>query len=159
MRRRIRKLSSQIFLAQLAILTVSLGVGFVLFAQTARTNLDEAFQARAAAIAQTFSAMPQIRSCMATDGPGCAHAIQDLAATTAHKTGAAYVVVIDMNRVRHSHPDPALIGRKVSEPLVASDGKVHLGIDSGSTGVNANARVPLYSPTDALVGEVFSRHP
>jgi two-component system CitB family sensor kinase len=154
MRRRIRKLSSQIFLAQLAILTVSLGVGFVLFAQTARTNLDEAFQARAAAIAQTFSAMPQIRSCMATDGPGCAHAIQDLAATTAHKTGAAYVVVIDMNRVRHSHPDPALIGRKVSEPLVASDGKVHLGIDSGSTGVNANARVPLYSPADALVGEV-----
>jgi two-component system, CitB family, sensor kinase len=153
-RRRIRKLSSQIFLAQLVILIVSLGVGFALFAQTARTNLDEAFQSRAAAIAQTFAGIPVIRDCMANGGAGCAGTIQDLALTAAHKTGAAYIVVIDMNRVRHSHPNLALVGKKVSEPLVASDGKVHLGIDSGATGVNANARVPLYGPTDTLVGEV-----
>jgi two-component system CitB family sensor kinase len=153
-RRRIRKLSSQILLAQMLILIVSIGVGFVLFAQTARSNLDQAFQTRAAAIAQTFAGIPAIRSCMADGGPGCASTVQDLASTTAHRTGAAYVVVIDMNRVRHSHPDPALIGKKVSEPLVARDGKVHLGVDPGSTGVNANARVPLYGPDDALVGEV-----
>lgn len=154
MRRWIRKLSSQIFLAQLVILIVSMGAGFALFAQTARGNLDADFQARAAAIAQTFAEVPAIRDCMASDGAGCAATIQHLASSTAHKTGAAYVVVIDMNRVRHSHPDPALIGKKVSEPLVASDGKVHLGTDSGATGVNANARVPLYGPTNSMVGEV-----
>ncbi len=80
--------------------------------------------------------------------------IQDLASSTAARTGAAYVVVIDMNRVRHSHPDPSLIGKKVSEPVVAADGKVHLRTDSGATGVNANARVPLYSPTGTIDGEV-----
>lgn len=154
MRRWIRKLSSQIFLAQLVILVVSMGAGFALFAQTARSNLDADFQARAAAIAQTFAGVPAIRDCMAGGGADCAATIQDLASSTARKTGAAYVVVIDLNRVRHSHPDPALIGKKVSEPLVASDGKVHLGIDSGATGVNANARVPLYGPTNSLVGEV-----
>lgn len=152
--RRIRKLSSQIFLAQLLILIVSIGVGFVLFAQTARSNLDEAFQSRAAAIAQTFAGIPSIRSCISDGGAGCATTVQNLASTTAHRTGAAYVVVIDMNRVRHSHPNPALIGKKVAEPLVVSDGKVHLGIDSGATGVNANARVPLYGPANTLVGEV-----
>jgi len=153
-RRRIRKLSSQIFLAQLVILIVSIGVGFALFASTARSNLDDAFQARAAAIAQTFAGIPTIRSCMADDGAGCASTVQGLASTTARRTGAAYVVVIDMNRVRHSHPNPALIGKKVSEPVVARDGKVHLGVDSGATGVTANARVPLYSPTGSIAGEV-----
>ncbi len=154
MRRRIRKLSTQIFLAQLVILTASMAVGFVLFAQTARDNLDNDFQARAAAIAQTFATIPTVRSCMAAQGVGCDGTIQQLALQTSAKTGAAYVVVIDMNRVRHSHPNSSLIGQKVSEPIMARDGKVHLGTDSGSTGVTANARVPLYAPTGTLVGEV-----
>ena len=154
MRRRIRKLSSQIFLAQLVILTVSIAIGFTLFAQTARSNLDADFQARAAAIAQTFAEIPTVQHCMANGGPTCDTTIQRLATRTAGRTGAAYVVVIDLNRVRHSHPDPALIGKKVGEPLMASDGHVHLGTDSGSTGLNANARVPLYGPSGALAGEV-----
>ena len=154
MRRWIRKLSSQIFLAQLVILVVSMAVGFAFFAETARQHLDDDYQARAAGIAQTFSEIPTIRKCLANGGATCASTVQDLATATARRAGAAYVVVIDLNRVRHSHPDPALIGKKVSEPLVARDGKVHLGIDSGSTGVTANARVPLYAPSGALAGEV-----
>lgn len=154
MRRRIRRLSSLILLAQVVILTASMAIGFLLFAQTARSNLDTDFQARAAAIAQTFAGIPDIRSCMTTNGPGCAATVQDLATQTADRTGAAYVVVIDTNRVRHSHPNPALIGKRIEEPLIAADGKVHLGTDNGSTGVNANARVPLYGPSGSLAGEV-----
>jgi two-component system CitB family sensor kinase len=154
MRRRIRKLSSQIFLAQLAILTVSLAVGFVLFAQTARDNLDHEYQTRAAAIAETFAENPTIRGCIPTGPVECPGDVQALASSTARRTDAAYVVVIDMNRVRHSHPNPALIGQRVSEPIVARDGKTHLGVDSGSTGVTANARVPLYDVDGRLVGEV-----
>jgi two-component system CitB family sensor kinase len=149
-----RKLSSQIFLAQTVILAVSLGVGFALFAATARGHLDEEFQSRAAAIAQTFAQIPTVQDCMTTDRPGCAAAVQGLAMRTAHASGASYVVVIDRHRVRHSHPNRALIGRPVSEPLVAADGRVHLGTDTGATGVNANARVPLYSTQHRFVGEV-----
>ncbi|KQR51270.1 histidine kinase [Leifsonia sp. Leaf336] len=155
MRRRIRRLSSQILLAQLAILAASMLIGFLLLAQTARANLDADYQARAAAIAQTFAGMPDIQNCMTTGGTGCATTVQNLASQTANRTGAAYVVVIDRNRVRHSHPDAALIGQKVEEPLVAADGKVHLGTDQGATGLNANARVPLFAPdSDRIVGEV-----
>jgi two-component system, CitB family, sensor kinase len=154
MRRRMRKLSSQIFLAQTVILTVSIGVGFALFAATARTHLDEEYQARAAAIAQTVAQIPTVQSCMATGGADCGRSLQHIAAVTAQKAGASYVVLIDTHRIRHSHPNPALIGQPVSEPLVAADGRVHVGIDSGATGVNANARVPLYSPPHRFVGEV-----
>ena len=141
-------------LAQVAILTASMVIGFVLFAQTARSNLDADYQARAAGIAQTFAGIPEIRSCMTSGGPDCATTVQALASQTARRTGADYVVVIDRDRVRHSHPDPSLIGQKVSEPLVARDGRVHLGVDSGATGVNANARVPLFGDGTAVVGEV-----
>ncbi|MEP6842568.1 MAG: sensor histidine kinase [Pseudolysinimonas sp.] len=154
MRRRIRKLSSQIFLAQLVILTVSLAVAFALFAQTTRDNLDHEYQTRAAAIAQTFAENETIQGCIPTGAASCASEVQSLASKAAARTGAAYVVVIDLSRVRHSHPNPQLIGQKVSEPIMVRDGKTHLGVDSGSTGVTANARVPLYSTTGVLVGEV-----
>jgi two-component system CitB family sensor kinase len=154
MRRRIRKLSSQIFLAQLALLTVLTVAGFALIAQTLRAHLDEDYEARAAEVAQTFAQIPTIRSCMDVGAPSCAAAEQSLSLSTAKRVGASYIVLIDMNRVRHSHPNARLIGQKVSEPIIARDGKVHLRTDNGSTGLNANARVPLYGTSGALVGEV-----
>ncbi|MET4781220.1 sensor histidine kinase [Glaciihabitans sp. UYNi722] len=154
MRRRIRKLSSQIFLAQLVILVVSLAVGFALFAATARANLDHEYQSRAAAIGQAFAENPSVQECMATEDPACQPMLQTVSSATAARTGASYVVLIDMQRIRHSHPNAELIGKQVSEPIVALDGKVHLGVDAGATGVNASARVPLYSLAGTLIGEV-----
>ena len=43
---------------------------------------------------------------MQHDAPGCATTIQQLSTSIAAQTRASYVVVIDMNRVRHSHPNP-----------------------------------------------------
>lgn len=149
-----RKLSTQIFLAQLVILTAATAIGFALFATDARSRLDAEYQARAAAIAETVAEIPAVQDCMASDDPACQPDLQSLALAIAKRTGAAYVVLIDTQRIRHTHPVPALIGQKVSEPIVALDGKVHLGTDDGATGVNANARVPLYSSADVLVGEV-----
>ncbi|TWP35740.1 ATP-binding protein [Leekyejoonella antrihumi] len=151
---RTRRLSSQIFIGQLAILVVTMVVGFVLFARSERSHLDSQFESRAAAIAEATAGVPTIRSCMATNGPGCAATVQDIATGIAHQSGASYVVVIDMHRVRHSHPDPALIGQKVAEPIVTKDGRVHTGIDNGSTGRSANGKAPLYGPNGTMVGEV-----
>jgi len=139
--------------AQVAILTASMAIGFLLFAQTARANLDADYQARAAGIAQTFAGIPAVQSCVGAPSAGCDATMQSLATQTANRTGAAYVVVIDLDRVRHTHPDPALIGKKVAEPIVARDGHVHLGTDTGATGVNANARVPVFG-SGGVIGEV-----
>jgi two-component system CitB family sensor kinase len=158
-RNRMRKLSSQIFVAQLVILTVSMAVGFALFARAERHHLDTEYEQRAASIAETVAGVPAIRSCMADERPGCAATIQGFATETQHQTGALYVVVIDMNRVRHSHPIPALIGQQVDEPIVVRDGRVHLRIDNGRLHASANARVPLYGPNGALVGEVSVGYP
>ncbi len=149
-----RRLSSQILLAQLAILSATIVVGFALFAHDARGHLDAQYESRAASIAASVAGVPTVRACMAKQAPGCATAIQQTASSIQAATGASYVVVIDMDRVRHSHPDPALIGQRVEEPIVTADGQVHLGVDEGSTGPSANGRVPLYGPDGTMVGEV-----
>lgn len=155
MRRRIRRLSSLILLAQVAILSASLLVGFVLFAGTARANLTSDYQDRAADIAQTFAEIPAIQQCLLSGTSVCDPDVQRLATATEQRTGAAYVVVIDLNRVRHSHPDRDLVGRKVSENVVALDGRVHRGTDAGATGTTANARVPVFDGDGrAVIGEV-----
>ena len=151
---RMRRLSSQIFVAQLAILAVTVAVGFGLFAHAEADHLNSQYESRAASIAETVAGVPEIRSCLAEERTGCAASVQGFATETMKQTGASYVVVIDMNRVRHSHPDPAQIGQQVEEPIVTRDGKVHVRIDHGSTGPSANARVPLYGPDGAMVGEV-----
>ena len=151
---RMRKLSSQFFVAQLAILTATMLVGFALLARAERGHLDTQFQQRAALIAETVAGVPDVRRCMGTEAPGCADILQNFATTTMHQTGASYVVLIDMNRVRHTHPNAQDIGGKVDEPIVTRDGKVHLRIDNGDTGTSANARAPLYGPSGRMVGEV-----
>lgn len=151
---RMRRLSSQIFAANVVILLVTTALGFVLLGQSARTRLDHEFEMRAATIALAVSAMPEIRSCMTVEAPGCAALVERLANETAARTGASYVVIIDMNRVRHSHPYAALVGQKVSEPIVTIDGQVHTGINNGNTGRSANGKAPLYGTNGQMVGEV-----
>lgn len=154
MLKRMKKLSTQMFLAHLVILTVSTAIGFLLFATTARGHLDDDYQSRAAAIAQTFAQNGSVQTCLAARNPACDAEVQALATTTAEKTGSAFVVVIDTSSVRVSHPNTSLIGKRVSESLLAADGRVHLRVDNGATGVTANAIVPLYSADRAFIGEI-----
>lgn len=134
MRRRLSRLSSQIFVGQLVILVATVVIGFTMFVRTERTHLDQQFEDRAATIAEAAAAVPEVRSCLAHPRPGCDAAVQGIASTVQRQTGASYVVVIDLDRVRHSHPHSELIGRRIEEPIAVSDGRVHTGIDDGSTG-------------------------
>ena len=149
-----RRLSSQIFVAELVILTMTMLVGFLLSIRHERAQLDSQYEARAASIAETTGAMPDIRRCMQHDAAGCATTLQQLSKAVTAQTGASYVVIIDLNRVRHSHPNPALIGQQVEEPIVVTDGQVHVGSDDGSTGRSANGKAPLRGLDGSLVGEV-----
>lgn len=126
-------------------------ITFVLLAFAQRVQLDREFEQRAVSIAQATAADPEIRSAMASVDTG---SVQGVAERIRVASGASYVVVIDLNRFRHSHPIPALIGQQVTEPIVVTDGKPHVGINVGSTGRSANGKVPLYGPNGQLVGEV-----
>ena len=150
-----RKLSSQIFVGQVAILVATMLVGFVLFAREERSQLDLQYQQRALSIAESVAAIEQVQECLTPGAAPCGNLVQTVAERVTAQTGAAYVVVIDLNRIRHSHPDPALIGKPVGEPIAVLDRQPHLGgIDAGQTGRSANGKAPLFAADGRLVGEI-----
>jgi two-component system CitB family sensor kinase len=149
----VRRLSSQILASQLAILIATVLVGFVLFARQERGQFDHQYEQRSIAVAQTVADMPDVQSCIEDPRPDCGALIQDRASKVMRDTHAAYVVVIDMNRIRHSHPIRALIGQPVTEPIVRRpEGRIDNG--SKTIGRSANGRVPMYGPDGAQIGEV-----
>jgi two-component system, CitB family, sensor kinase len=148
----IRKLSTQIVASQLAVLAAAALIGFGLFTNAERHHLDGQYQDRALAIAQTVASIPLIREALEYGDSG--NAIQSTAERIRVASKAAYVVVLDLQGIRHSHPNPALIGQPVEEPLIALDGHGHTGVDHGSLGLSANGKAPVYGPSGNLVGEV-----
>lgn len=149
----LRGLSTQILASQLAILTGTVAIGFGLFVHQERRQLDRQYEMRAASIAQTTAGVPAVVACM-SEPSRCTQPLQEVASRIVRETGASYVVIIDRDRVRHSHPLAALVGQRVDEPLVALDGHTHVGIDEGSTGRSANGRAPVLAPDGSVVGEV-----
>jgi two-component system CitB family sensor kinase len=147
-----RKLSARILVSQLTILAITSAIGFVLLAYAQRSQLDREYERRALAIAQVTAQDPAIRAAMADGGRG--DTVQLAADRIRQAARAGYVVVIDLDGVRHSHPHPELIGQKVSEPLAVLDGRSTTGMDDGATGRSANAKAPLFGPTGAVLGEV-----
>jgi two-component system CitB family sensor kinase len=152
--RRRHQLSNRILASVVGILLASSIVGFALTTLYERSHLEEQYQRRALAIAQTFAAMPSIREAMTRRDPADRQLIEALAKRVGAETGAAYIVTLDRQGVRYSHPNLALIGQRVTEPVVALDGRNHLGTDHGNLGVSANARTPLMAPDGRVIGEV-----
>ena len=155
MRRR-RQLSSRILASVVGILLASTVVGFALVTLSQRRELQRDYQQQALQIARTFATMPAVRQTLLTGKPSQHGLIQSLAEQVRHATGARYIVVIDRNRVRYSHPLPAEIGKRVTEPVIALDGRDHIGVDApGSLGPSANAKVPIWAPSGTrIIGEV-----
>ncbi|HJQ05743.1 MAG TPA: Spo0B domain-containing protein, partial [Nocardioides sp.] len=148
-----RRLSTQIFAAQLIILVATVAIGFVLLARQARIGLDHQYEQRSVAIAATVAGMPDVGACLAGRS-GCTQPLEELARNVERESGATYVVILDMHGIRHSHPNPDLIGVPVEEPIATIDGRTHVGTDHGSLGASANGKAPVYDAAGAMVGEV-----
>jgi two-component system CitB family sensor kinase len=147
-----RPLATQILLAVLAILLLTVSAGALLYVRLTGDTLDRQYEQRALGIATTVAQMQPIRDALAEQDPG--HRIQSIAEQVRRSTGAAYVVVTDRSGVRFSHPKLSLIGQRIEEAVVALDGQGHVGIDNGSLGRSANGRAPLRGADGSVVGQV-----
>ena len=148
-----RRLSTQIFAAQLLILFATMAIGFALFAHQARATLDHQYQERSVAIASTVAGMADVRECL-TRSTRCTEPLQDLADRVQTETGATYVVIFNRHDVRMTHPNPRMVGVKNDEPLAVLDGHTHMGTDDGTLGLSANGKAPIWGTGGRLIGEV-----
>ena len=153
MRRAAHRLSSQILVLQLLILTGTLLVGFALALHDVRGRVDDEYEQRALVAARAVAAVPEIaRAVEREDRSGV---VQRRAEAVRRATGMDFVVVTDARGIRYSHPNPAEIGRRVStDPSDALAGRTVLAVETGTLGRSARAKVPLRAADGRIVGIV-----
>jgi two-component system CitB family sensor kinase len=147
-----RTLASQILVGVLGILVVTVVLGGVAYVRLSARSLDQQYQQRAVGIANTVAQMPDINEALVRRDPD--RSIQVVAERVRRSTGAAYVVVTDRDGLRYSHPNVALIGQRLEEPVAALDGRSHVGIDHGSLGRSANGKAPIKAAGGDVIGQV-----
>lgn len=152
MQRRSMTLSARILLATLGIIVVTMLVGLALYSRLTSVANDKQATEQARSIAVALGNAPGLADMVVAGDPQ--HLLPALGERVRRDTAASYVVIIDGSGLRYSHPNPALIGKRVEEPVVAMDGAVHTGIDAGTLGRSANARAPILDATGRPVGEV-----
>src|SRR5882757_7760096 len=147
------KLSTSILISQVAILVVTVSIGFALYAKLSSDQLRNQYEQHALAVAQSVAALPQVQKAVlaGADPGGEAGAVAE---QVRRSTNALYVVVITRDGVRLSHPNPALVGRRIEEPVAVLNGRPSVGVDPGSLGASANGKAPVFGPAGAVVGEV-----
>lgn len=162
------KLRTQVLLFQSAVVAVTLGIGFAVFATTTENRVTDEHGQRALAIARTVASDEAVRSEVArlaaaddgVVGPDNPELIggdlQNDAESVRAATGALFVVITDEMGLRLAHPDPGLLGLRVStDPAEALAGREVVVSESGTLGQSVRAKVPVTDPaSDRVVGEV-----
>ena len=146
------RLSTQIVLLQLVIIVLTVSAGLVVSVVQARRQLDRAAGRQSLTIAQTVAGIPAIRRAFATPDP--ARDIDPIAERIRKLTGASFVVVANKQGVRYSHPNPALIGQRLTDGAVPLSGRTWVGVENGSLGRSMRAKVPLRDDFGDVIGLV-----
>jgi two-component system sensor histidine kinase DctS len=110
-------------------------------------SISDAFEKelgeRARAIARTAAQIPNIRNNVGmTNG---ASIIQPIAERTRLATNVDYIVIIDMNRIRYSHPSESLIGKEFvgGDERAALAEHEYISKAKGTLGYSVRAFVPI----------------
>lgn len=140
------KLYHKILLLSIAMVLVVLSVagGFIIYNisdYAKRSTAD-----RALSIAQVAAKTPSVQQALLSANPS--QTLQPIAENWRIATGAAFIVVSNMQEIRFSHPLPEKIGTPMAdlprEPVLR--GKEHVYTGQGSLDPTIRANVPIFQP-------------
>ncbi|MGH9302932.1 MAG: ATP-binding protein [Acidimicrobiales bacterium] len=158
-----RTLSAQILAIQSGVLIITLLAGFAFVVWYQHKQLDEQFEQRSLAVAETVAASRPLQQAIVAGDPD--GVVQRMASAVWHQAGVLYVVVTNSKGIRLSHPDPTLIGKPIyagrgtaGDDSPASEsfrtGRPWVGIQVGSLGETARGKAPIFDAKGRLIGEV-----
>ena len=146
-------LAAQILVLQLLVVLATVAVAAVVGVQQLRAQITRQEGARALAVAESVAATPEVRRAMAAVDPSAV--LQPLAERVRLANALTFVVVADVDQVRLAHPDPGLIGQRLStdasDPLA---GQHVVTTESGTLGRSVRAKVPIRDDAGRIVGVV-----
>jgi two-component system CitB family sensor kinase len=164
MRRLLRqRLSTQVVIMMVAILVVTMAGGFAVVQWNLNRQLNQQYEERALAVAQSLASQPSLQQAISAGDPGGVGpngVVQSMAKAAVDATKATFVVITNAQGIRLSHRNLRLIGTPVGypdkEPTFTEPfrtGKTWMGIQHGTLGVEATGKAPIFSHGQ-LIGQI-----
>ncbi|TDB69368.1 PAS domain-containing protein, partial [Micromonospora sp. KC721] len=144
-------IAGQLFALQALVVTLLVGAGAVGAALLARADAREAARDEVLAVAETVARSPEVAAALRSTDP--AATLQPYAESVRTATGTNFVVVMNPDRIRYSHPDPTQIG----QPFIGKIGPALAGhpyteVNTGTLGESVRAVVPVREADGSVTG-------
>ncbi|CAM5287867.1 histidine kinase [Streptomyces avidinii] len=148
-----RSVARQVFVLQVAVV-VLLAAGAVLaLVLQSRHDIDREARNRSVAVAETFARSLGLQEALRSPDPSAI--LQPLAEATRKATGVDFIVVMDTEGIRYTHPLPDRIGKRFVGTIAPSlAGRVYTESVDGPLGNEIQAVVPVFSDDGRVVALV-----
>lgn len=148
------RIQTTITLMVLAVVAAALLALYTMISIQISDHTRIGIEQRAVGIARTVSCSPTVREALSAGGDPAQ--VQPYAEAVRQANGIQFVVVIDMEGIRLSHPDPARVGGRFTggDERPALLGAETISTAAGSLGPSVRAFSPVYGKGGRQVGAV-----
>ncbi|MFB0632812.1 SpoIIE family protein phosphatase [Streptomyces sp. AB3(2024)] len=148
-----RSVAGQVFVLQVAIVVLLATGALIALLLQSRHDVDREARNRSVAVAETFAHSLGLQGALKTPHPSTI--LQPLAESTRKDAGVDFIVVMDTNGIRYSHPKPDRIGKRFVGTIAPSlAGHTYTESVNGPLGQEIQAVVPVKAADGKVVGLV-----
>lgn len=136
------------------VVLVSLLITNLLVATTSSETIEEQLQEKAVSVSRTAAESQVIRNGL--QSAAAKENIQDYAMAVQQATDVLFVVVMDMEGIRVSHPNPGNIGKPFAggDELRVLQGEAYTSRAEGTLGPSVRSFTPVYDKNETQIGAV-----
>lgn len=155
MKLRRMKLQHKIALLSIGMMCLVLVIAGALVLKNAADRIQASVGSRALAIGQVVAGVPAVQAALLSDNPS--EVLQPFAERWRQATGAAFIIISNMEAVRLSYPVPSMIGTHMAplqrDPVLRGEEYIYIG--QGNLAPSLRANVPIFDPaTNQQIGFV-----
>ncbi|MGW7198053.1 SpoIIE family protein phosphatase [Streptomyces chryseus] len=148
-----RTVAGQVFLLQVAIVVLLVASAMAVLVLQSRSDSEREARNRSVAVAETFSSAPGVEE--ALESPDPTAELQGPAEEARKRSGVDFIVVLNTDGIRYTHPLPDRIGKKfVGDLEPALEGRVVTEKITGTIGPLVQAQVPVRGRDGSVIGVV-----
>lgn len=149
------KMQTKIICLVCGVVAVVLVVTSLLISSSIATEVKDSIGRQAMSVARMMARSPVVIEGLLGKRPGSE--IQQYANENKTLTNVQFIVVLDMDGVRKSHPTPSMVGLHLvgGDEMEAMAGKEYLSEAMGTLGYSLRAFTPVYGPDGRQVGVVL----
>ncbi|MEH0548875.1 SpoIIE family protein phosphatase [Streptomyces sp. B21-105] len=149
----LRTVAGQVFVLQVFIILVLVAAAVAALLLQSRTDAEREARNRTLAVASAVASSPSVVQALGEPKPTAA--LQRQAEQTRARSGVDFVVVMSVDGIRYTHPNPAQIGRHyIGSITKARHGGVVTETTTGTLGRSVRTVVAVRDPSGKIVGLV-----